>query len=81
MFFKRCVHKNFANFTGKHLCWGLFLIKLQALRPATSLKRDSTHVFSSEICEIFKNTFPQTKPPLAASEPNIAKKLIKTIKH
>ena len=22
--------KNFANVTGKHLCWGLFLIKLQA---------------------------------------------------
>ena len=22
--------KNFANFTGKHLCWSLFSIKLQA---------------------------------------------------
>ena len=30
-----------ANFTGKHLCWSLFLIKLQAFRPATLLKRDS----------------------------------------
>ena len=26
------VLKNFANFTGKHLCWGLFLIKLQDLQ-------------------------------------------------
>ena len=24
------VLKNFANFTGKHLCWSLFLINLQA---------------------------------------------------
>ena len=30
MFFKIDVLKNFANFTGKHLCWSLFLIKLQA---------------------------------------------------
>ena len=30
MFFKIGVRKNFTNFTGKHLCWSLFLIKLQA---------------------------------------------------
>ena len=29
MFFKKDVLKNFANFTGKHLCWSLFLIKLK----------------------------------------------------
>ena len=29
MFFKIGVLKNFVNFTGKHLCWSLFLIKLQ----------------------------------------------------
>ena len=40
------VLKNFANFTGKHLCWSLFFTKLQAFRPATLLKRDSyTGVF------------------------------------
>ena len=27
---KKGVLKKFANFTGKHLCWSLFLIKLQA---------------------------------------------------
>ena len=32
MFFKTDVLKNFAIFTEKHLCWSLFLIKLQALR-------------------------------------------------
>ena len=54
MLFKKCILKNFANFTWKHLCCGLFLITLQALcwslfwikfqawRPATLLKRDST---------------------------------------
>ena len=29
MFFKIGVLKNFENFTRKHLCWSLFLIKLQ----------------------------------------------------
>ena len=24
---KKCILKNFANFTGKHLCWSLFLLK------------------------------------------------------
>ena len=55
MFFKMGVLINFVNFTGKHLCWSLFLVKLPASRPATLLKRDpNTEVFS---CEIFKNTF------------------------
>ena len=35
------VPKNFVNFTGKHLCWSLFLIRLQALKPTTLLKGDS----------------------------------------
>ena len=29
VFVKKGVLENFANFTGKHLCWSLFLIKLQ----------------------------------------------------
>ena len=46
MFFKIGVLKNFAIFSGKHLCWSHFLKKLQAFRPATLLKRDSdTGVF------------------------------------
>ena len=37
MFFKIGVLKNFAIFTGKHLCWTLFLVfnRLQAWRPVT----------------------------------------------
>ena len=41
MFFKIGVPKNWAIFTGKHLCWSLILIKLQAWRPTKLLKRDS----------------------------------------
>ena len=43
---KKAVLKNFAIFTGKHLCWSLFLIKLLAFK-----------VFSNECCENFKNKF------------------------
>ena len=35
----RCLIKNFAIFTGKHLCCSLLSITLQAFSPATSLKR------------------------------------------
>ena len=41
MFFKIRGLKNFVKFTGKHLCWGFLLIRLQASRPAISLTRDS----------------------------------------
>ena len=30
VFFKKRVLKNFANLTEKHLCWSLFLIKMEA---------------------------------------------------
>ena len=52
MFFEISSIKNFAIFTGKHLCWGLFLIKLQAFRP-----RDSNTGVSCGYCELFKNSF------------------------
>ena len=35
MFFKTGAIRNFAIFTRKHMCWSLFLIKLQALQLAT----------------------------------------------
>ena len=45
-FFKIRVLKNFANFTGKDLCWSFLLIKWQGQKPATLLKMDSkTGVF------------------------------------
>ena len=42
--------KNFENFTGKHLCWSLFLIKLQVCKRY----------------EILKNTFFHRTRPVAA---------------
>ena len=43
MFFKTVLLKNFPIFTAKHLCWSLFLIKLQVRRRLRS--------------DIFKNSF------------------------
>ena len=57
LFCKKCVLENFANFTGKHLCWSLFSIKFHAFRSATLLKETPTQVFSCEICETFKNIY------------------------
>ena len=54
MFFRIRGLKNFAIFTGKHLCWSLFLI-------TNLLKRDSNTV------EIFKSTLFYRTPLLAAS--------------
>ena len=55
------VFQNFTIFTGKHLCWSLFLITLQELRPAFLLKRDSNtgeiFTFSCEHFKTFKNSF------------------------
>ena len=53
MFFKIGVHKIFENFTGKHLCWSLFLTNFikNKLQLNTS--------FSRKIFEIFMNTFLQ----------------------
>ena len=43
MFFKLCVLKNFIFFTGNHLCWSLFLIKLQTFRRAALLRKRLQH--------------------------------------
>ena len=45
VFYKKAVLKNFVIFTGKHLCWSLFLIKTPI------------QVFSCEYCKIFKNNY------------------------
>ena len=54
---EKCVLKNFANFSWNHLCWSLFLINFQALRPATLLKRDSDTGISLWNLRIFRNTY------------------------
>ena len=44
-----------AIFTGKHLHWSIFLIKLQGLQHR--IKETATQVFSAEYCGVFKNSF------------------------
>ena len=68
MFFKTAALKKFAIFTGKHLCWSVFLINLQVWRPAALLKRDSSPNFSREYCEVFKDGFIYRTPLVAASK-------------
>ena len=41
VFYKNGIHKDYATFIGKHLCWSLFFDKVSGLQPATLLKRDS----------------------------------------
>ena len=53
---KNKVLKNFANFTGKHLCQNLLLVAGFA-GSATYLKKTPTQVFSCGICETFKKIF------------------------
>ena len=54
---KKDLVKNFANVTRKHLCWSLFLIKLQVCRPTTLLKWYSNPGISWENWRIFKSTY------------------------
>ena len=61
MFFKIDALKNLVIFTGKNLCWSLFLIKLQAFFPQTGyveimIQRD-THIqsdYGKKACNFVK---------------------------
>ena len=44
MFCEKGVLKDLINFTGKHLCWSLFVTELWAFNSAYLLKRDSNTV-------------------------------------
>ena len=83
MFFKVSVLNNFATFIGKHLCWSLFKVKLQAPWLETLLKRDPTQAFfleyflwllllntfyvGSEVMELFRENRKQLKPITSSS--------------
>ena len=57
VFCKKGVLRNFAEFTGKHLCIILFLIQSQASACNFIQKETHAQVFSCEFYEISKNTF------------------------
>ena len=53
----RGVFKSSPNFTGKHFCWNLFIIKWQILKAWNLIKKEiPTQVFFCEICKFFKST-------------------------
>ena len=59
--YKKGVLRNFAKFTGKHLCQSLFFNR-------NFIKKETlAQVFYCEFCEISKNTFSYGTPPVAAS--------------
>ena len=59
MFFKTGVSRNVTIFRGKHLCWSLFLIKLQAWDFISTLsqKRLQHKCFPENIAKILQTTF------------------------
>ena len=59
--------RNFAKFTGKHLCQSLFFNKVAGQARNFIKKETLAQVFSREFCEIYKNTFFYSTPPVAAS--------------
>ena len=69
VFCKKGFPRNFAKFTGKHLCQSLYFNKVRSLRPGTLIKIETlAKVFSCEFCEISKNTFSYRTPPGTASD-------------
>ena len=70
VFCKKSVVRNFAKFTGKHLCQRLVFNKVAGLKLQTCnfIKKEAlAHVVFCEYCEISKNTFFYRTPPVAAS--------------
>ena len=67
MFCKYVVLKNFAKFTGKHLCWSLFLDKVATWRPATLLRnRLQRRYFPVNFAEHLRILFYRTLPVAAS---------------
>ena len=75
---KKIVLKNFAKFKWKHLCWSLFLIKLQAFRLRSLFKRDSSRgVFPVNFAKLLRKTILQNiYERMLLEEEKLAKKLM-----
>ena len=70
VFCKKAVIRNFAKFTGKHLCQSLLFIKNCRHKASASnfIKKETlAQVFFCEFCEISRNNFCYRIPPVAVS--------------
>ena len=68
---RKGVLRNFAKFTGKHLCQSLFFNKVADLRPEAYnfIKKETlAQVFPCEFCEISKKNFFTEHLPATASD-------------
>ena len=64
MFCKKGVLRNFAKFTGKHLCQSLFSNKVASLTPATLLKKRLWHrCFPVNFAKFLRTPFFTEQPP------------------
>ena len=63
VFCKKAVLRNFTIFTGKNLCWSLFLTEL----PGNLFKKTPTQLFSSEYFGSRKNKYFEKHLRTAAS--------------
>ena len=63
VFYKKKVLRNFAKFTGKHLCQSRYFNKVDFIKIETLAQ-----VISCEFYEISKNTFSYRTPPGGASD-------------
>ena len=67
VFWKKGVLRNFAKFTGKHLCQSLFFNNVAGLKACNFIEKDNlAQVFSMNFAK-FLNTFFYRTPPMAAS--------------
>ena len=67
IFFKY-VLKTFAMFTGKHVCWSLFLIKFQVLKACNFIKKRLQHsCFPVNIAKFFRMAFFYRTPTVPVS--------------
>ena len=67
--FTRVILKNFAKFTGKHLCWSLLFNKVARPKPpALSKNRIQHRYFPVKFVKTFKKTYFYITPLVAASD-------------
>ena len=58
VFFKKGVLKNFASFTGKHLCWSLFFNKVADLRVCNFIEKRLQHRYIPvELAKFYEHLF------------------------